>query len=363
RDQAFTGEAVSGDNKTINLVIKEENNKGVFGRVAAGIGTDDRYEYAGMCNHFDNDLRISVLAGGNNINSPGFSFGEIREMFGGSGARSIVGGGFGGGRSFGGGQGITESQNYGGNYADKFGESTDVSANYFYSGSNSENQSITNRENILADSRYFTTSESTSFNDSYSHTANTEFDIKVTPSILINVRPSFSYSKSNNVFSEDETSSDEDNVLLNRSSQDSEVENIGKNFSNRLTVTKRLGENGSFLRFGMNNSLNKTETEDFLSSETVFEQDNSKNIERNQYTDGNNNNNQFSSSVTYRLPLISNEFFVDFNYSYSRNKQESRRSTYDVDPTTGEYAETDFVIAQSTDFEYINSLNSPSLEL
>lgn len=365
RDQAFTGEAVSGDNKTINLVIKEENNKGVFGRVAAGIGTDDRYEYAGMFNHFDNDLRISVLAGGNNINSPGFSFGEIREMFGGSGARSIVGGGggFGGGRSFGGGQGITESQNYGGNYADKFGESTDVSANYFYSGSNSENQSITNRENILADSRYFTTSESTSFNDSYSHTANTEFDIKVTPSILINVRPSFSYSKSNNVFSEDETSSDEDNVLLNRSSQDSEVENIGKNFSNRLTVTKRLGENGSFLRFGMNNSLNKTETEDFLSSETIFEQDNSKNIERNQYTDGNNNNNQFSSSVTYRLPLISNEFFVDFNYSYSRNKQESRRSTYDVDPTTGEYAETDFVIAQSTDFEYINSLNSPSLEL
>src|SRR5690606_13626036 len=97
----------------------------------------------------------------------------------------------------------------------------------------------------------------------------------------------------------------------------------------------------------MNNSINKTETDDYLNSETIFEQDSSRNIERNQYTDGDNKNDQFSSSVTYRLPLIGNEFFADFNYSYSRNKQENSRSTYDVDPATGEYSEeNDFVIAQ-----------------
>ena len=76
-------------NKTINLTISEEKNKGVFGRVAAGAGTDQRYEFAGMLNYFDNDQRVSVLAGGNNINSPGFSFGEIRKMFGNINSMSV----------------------------------------------------------------------------------------------------------------------------------------------------------------------------------------------------------------------------------------------------------------------------------
>src|SRR5690606_28350048 len=369
KDQAFTGETVTGDNKTINLVIKEENNKGMFGRVAAGLGTDDHYEFAGMYNYFDNDQRISVLAGGNDTNSPGFSFGEIREMFGGgrSGGGGF-GGGFGGGmgggggnfRSFGGGQGITESQNYGGNYADKFGKATDLSANYFYSGSDSENRSLSNRENILPNSRYFTTSESTSLTDSDSHSANVELDIEVDPTLLINIRPSFRYSKSTTIYTEDESSSDTNNALLNESSQDSYVENIGKNFSNQLDITKRFGTNGSFLKFSVNNQFNSTESDDFLNSETTFFQDSSRDVLRDQYTEGDNANTQFRSAVTYRVPLIGNEFFAEFQYAYSNNKQEDRKSTFDRDLNSLEYS--DFNTAQSTDFQYTNETQTPSLE-
>jgi len=126
--EAFTGEAGNKEKKTINLTIKEENNKGVFGRVSAGAGTEERYEFAGMLNVFDNDQRISVLAGGNNTNSPGFSFGEISKMFGRGGGISFDGGNGSfsiGGRSFGGGEGITTSQNVGLNYADKLGDMGD----------------------------------------------------------------------------------------------------------------------------------------------------------------------------------------------------------------------------------------------
>ena len=35
-----------------------------------------------LINYFDNDLRVSALAGGNNINSPGLQLcGEIEKMF------------------------------------------------------------------------------------------------------------------------------------------------------------------------------------------------------------------------------------------------------------------------------------------
>src|SRR5690606_19720489 len=67
--EAFAGEQGAQDGKTLNLVIKKDKNKGVFGRVAAGSGTDERYEAAGMFNYFNDDQRASVLAGGNNINS------------------------------------------------------------------------------------------------------------------------------------------------------------------------------------------------------------------------------------------------------------------------------------------------------
>lgn len=140
--EGFTGEAGDAENKTINLTIKEENNKGVFGRVAAGAGTDKRYEFAGMVNIFDNEQRISVLAGGNNINSVGFSFGEIRKMFGGGNSISFNGsnGSFTiDGRTFGGGEGITKSNNAGVNYADELKKGVDISADYFYSGSSSYN--------------------------------------------------------------------------------------------------------------------------------------------------------------------------------------------------------------------------------
>ncbi|MGB3776583.1 MAG: carboxypeptidase-like regulatory domain-containing protein, partial [Leeuwenhoekiella sp.] len=75
--EEFTGEEGDDQNKTINITIDKEKNKGIFGRVAGGLGTDERFEYAGILNYFNNDRRLSVLGSGNNINSPGFSFGEI----------------------------------------------------------------------------------------------------------------------------------------------------------------------------------------------------------------------------------------------------------------------------------------------
>lgn len=350
KDQAFTGEEVDGENKTVNLVIKEENNRGVFGRVAAGVGTDNHYEFAGMFNYFDNDQRISVLAGGNDINSPGFSFGEIRQMFGGGNDIRL-----------GSGQGLIESQNFGTNYADKFGKKVDVAANYFYSGSNSENENKSNRENILPDSRYYTTSISKSVNDSDAHNANFEFDIKIDSTFLINIEPSFRYSKSKTAYSEDETSSDVLNALLNQSTLTSNVETFGKNFSNEIDVTKRFGSNGAFLRFSIDNEINARDSDDFFNSETNIYGDNPEDIIRNQYTEGENNVNNLSSQITYRLPLIGKEFFLEFQYQYALDKQEDRKSTFDLDNNTGDYSifNTDL----STDFEYINEASIPSLEL
>ena len=70
-----------------------------------GGGTDGRYELSGIGNIFKDDMRLSILASSNNINSSGFSFDEVYGMMGGSGARSVFGGGGGGMGAMGGGGG------------------------------------------------------------------------------------------------------------------------------------------------------------------------------------------------------------------------------------------------------------------
>jgi hypothetical protein len=363
KSEAFSGEEGDTENKTINLTIKEENNKGVFGRVSGGAGTDERYELAGMVNVFDNDRRVSVLAGGNNTNSPGFSFGEIQEMFGGgysmsmnsSGAFTIDG------RSFGNGEGITTSQNVGANYADVLSDKVEINADYFYSGSNSDNETMTARENILPDSRFFSDSRSKSLSNGENHSANLGFDIKIDSTFLININPSLKWSTSNRTFSEDEETRNEDNELTNQSTTASFSESDAKNFDNELDITKRFGNNGAFLKFKIDTEYNTSVSNDFLTSETNFLNSSNEDIIRDQFTDSENNNRSFNASATYRLPLIAKELFLDFEYNFRDDNRTNLRSTFDRDEVTNQF--TDFNLDLSTDFEYQNKENSPSLKL
>ncbi|WP_282135988.1 outer membrane beta-barrel protein [Seonamhaeicola maritimus] len=357
--QAFAGENSDSEDKTINLTIKKENNKGIFGRVAAGTGSDETYEFAGMFNRFDNDQRLSLLAGGNNINSPGFSFGEIRKMFGGGRMRVSGNGSFNiDGRSFGGGQGIVTSKNAGLNYADELGKKVDLSADYFHSGSSSENETATQRENILPDSRFFTNTNSTSYSDSDNHSVNMEFDIKLDSTLLINIEPSFRLTENRTVFSRNSESLDESEVLTNEATTDSEVETFGKSFSNDIDITKKFGSKGAYLRLSIENEISSRDSEDFLYSETYIYGDNPEQIIRDQFTNGENNSNNVDTELSYNIPLIGEEFSVDFSYTYRRNKTEDKKSTFDKD-INGDFSV--FNTDLSTDFEYINVQNSPEI--
>lgn len=363
KSEAFTGEEGDKENKTINLTIKEENNKGVFGRVSAGGGTDKRYELAGMVNVFNNDRRVSVLAGGNNTNSPGFSFGEISKMFGGRGG-TVYGrnGSFSiNGRSFGGGQGITTSQIAGANYADKLGESTDVSGDYFYSSSNSVNENSSQRETILSNSRFFTNSNSVSNNNTDSHGVNLEFEIETDSTFLINITPSFNYSQTNTRYNSEDETLNENRILTNQSSVNSNVERIAQSASNNLSVTKRLGSRGAFLRFEMENSFGTEKSDDFLTSNTVIFGANPEVIDRNQLTKGDNKDNEVNSNIAYRLPLIAKKLFLNFEYEYSRDEDENTQSTFDFNEISQTFS--DFNIDLSTDFNYIDSQSTPGISM
>jgi hypothetical protein len=67
----------TSDFSSINITIDEKKNKGFFGKVLGGYGSDERYESSLILNFFKNKQKISVLASSNNINSSGFSQDEV----------------------------------------------------------------------------------------------------------------------------------------------------------------------------------------------------------------------------------------------------------------------------------------------
>ncbi|MCF4102638.1 outer membrane beta-barrel protein [Gillisia sp. M10.2A] len=360
--EAFNGEAGDDQNKTINITIDEEKNKGIFGRVAAGGGTDERFEYAGLINYFDNDLRISVLAGGNNINSPGFSFGEIQKMFGSARYISINNGTLNfGGKVFGGGQGITNSRTAGANYADNLGKKTELSSDYFYSASNSYEDRIRSRENILPDGRYFSNSTSNTVSSSDNHAVNLNFKTKIDTTFLIEARPKFNYSKSDSKYSNLEETLNEDRVLTNSSNNDNSNFREGRDFSNDLSVNKKYGSNGGFVRLSMENKINDTDSDSYLNSETLIFGEDPEQILRNQYTDGNQKTNDLELSTNWRVPLYSNKMFMEAEYRFSNSKKDDRQLVYDFNEESDSYSL--FNLEQSTDFTNRDRSSRPELGL
>src|SRR6218665_3142164 len=97
-----------------NITIDEKKNKGYFGKIMGGYGTDDRYEANVNLNYFNNKQKISLLASSNNINSTGFSMDDVFDNMGGGRNSSGRGGNT---SSGGGGRGITQSNLVGVNYS------------------------------------------------------------------------------------------------------------------------------------------------------------------------------------------------------------------------------------------------------
>jgi len=360
--EAFTGQKGDDDNKTINLTIKKENNKGWFGRIAAGKGTDNRYEFASMINRFNNDTRVSVLIGGNNTNSPGFSFGEIEKMFGGNvtsmsynsnGSFSVNGFGFGGN------SGIVSSKNVGVTYADKLGKKTDISANYFYSSSNAENKSTRNRENILPNSRYFSTSTSNSFNDNNNHNLSFELEIEIDSTFMIDIYPSFTFNKRESNSDRLQESFDENHVLTNKSTSSNSINSTVNNFENNIDITKNFGKNGAFLELDFTNSVDKTKSNRYNRSSTEIINGNTE--IRNQLSDINYQKNGIRSRLLYRQPLIGKELYLDFSYLYGQSKKTNTNSTFDFDNNTQDF--TAFNTSLSTDFTYYDTYKTPAIRL
>lgn len=366
RSQEFTGKAGNPDDKTINITIQKDKNKGYFARATVGGGTDDRYELSGIGNYFKDKMRMSVLASSNNINSSGFSFDEVFDMMG-RNARSFTfnsgggGGSFGiNGMNFGGGGGITKAETAGLNFVDEWGKKLNVNADYFFGRNDTETRTVVERENILPDSRFFynSTNASNLINDSHRANARIEF----TPDTLtrISIAPRFNTNSAYSNRTNSAVSLNEKRELVNstETTDEEQLESIFVN--NRLDMIRRYGSRGAYSQLNFTNSHQRQENENFFFSESRFMRGEEVVEIQDQFIDEDQNEDEYSVGLTQRF-VLANKFFLDASYDFTATNSANKRSVFDYDTQAESYSSFNTLL--SSDFESRSQKNIPNAGL
>jgi len=358
KKEELTGQKATSNNASINLTIDEEKNKGVFGKVMGGYGTDERYESSAIVNYFKGKQKISLLASSNNINTTGFSMNEIFDSMGGGRNSSLYSNGDGNfninGIQFGGsGRGITKSNMIGLNYADEWAKGFDGSGNYFYNDANTKNNNKTrftkfvSREDpdtkALIDESYISNSQSRTTTNQSSNNANIEFNVKIDSTSTLYFAPKFVKAKSevrNDAFQV--TNRLKDDRLLNDSNGVTNTENDNSTFSSTLVYSKAFGKTGRSADFTFDNE-NRKDDEAALNNSITNKynydlQGNQSNTPevRNQIRYNKQSTNRYTFGFEYFEP-IADSLKVKVGARYDARKSVEDRDGFDYDEATGRY--------------------------
>jgi hypothetical protein len=340
KEEEFTGEDGDDENKTINVTIDKDKNKGFFSRATISGGTDNRYAMSGIANYFKDDVRISIIGGSNNINSPGFTFDEVFDMMG--SVRSVTrssGGGFGlNGINFGGGSGITKSDNAGLSYVDSWSNDHELESNYFFGGSKTRNEVSTRRENILPDRSFFTNSNNQSVNRSQSHRANVNYSVELDTLTRISFRPQMLYTNGNSQSSRNSSSTDADGDLINQLSTENQSDFDNVSWNSNLTFTRRFKQEGTYLRLRFQNAHDDNERISFFNStREIFDEDTETQVQDQQIIDA-SKSNSYIINGRFRN-LIKKHLYYTINYNYKTSDNESIRNVFNFNNTTDAFSD------------------------
>jgi hypothetical protein len=345
--------------KAINLKLKKDKKKGIFGKAYAGYGTHERYDAGLNANFFKGATQASIIAKNNNTNNIGFTFSDMIGMFGtggggmSGGGMNVVRAGGGGGGSFGGlnlgttGSGVTKSSQYGLNYRDTWSKHFDVNGSYFFNHVNTDNDKKTFRSTFTDDSTLETSDRTLSKaeNDNHRFNLNMVYTVDSFNSIIFN--PSVSYQKSYNTYSLDTFFTDVQKPAGSYRSNESRTmrnsEGDGFNVNNNLIWRKRFRRPGRTLSVNLSNTFAQSQRENYTNiTSKFFNQGGIKWSERNTNTlyetEGETNN--YGISFSYTEP-IARDKILELNYSHNDNKSLSDRKTYNYSTTTGKYLAVD----------------------
>ena len=279
----FTGIPDGEDERTLDLLLREEAKVGYFGRTSGGFGSDvntqarlggsaandTRYDGSFNLNRFSPTGQYAVIASANNVGNAGFSWGDVGEMVvgnlmmfgGGAGLPGLLGGG---------GDGFTETMSVGVNASHQFNANNWLRSSYHFSDLDNLRNSSVQRQALFG-SDVATTVDQASSSDSNNRGHNLDLNgqVQFSPGHQLRLRLGGNLRTSNTTSFTSQETHNAAGGMLNSAVTDNRVIGDDLGGSAQLTWRKRLNESGRSLVATLESGISDYDYDGDLSSEVA----------------------------------------------------------------------------------------------
>jgi len=359
----FTGVDDGQSEKAINLKLKKDRNKSLFGKVSASAGSNERYDGQTNINKFNGDQQLSLIGMGNNTNRQGFSITDVlnftgelsRGMRSGGGITIRTGGGDDGaglpvtgmGQNQ---QGVATTFAGGVNYNDLWNKKTDFNISGMGSNIDLRTDRSTVRQNLLPGNNFNYTSNSNGARSSKQQRVNMTIDSKIDSFHSIKFTPQFTTQQTDNRSVSNYISTDNKGVKLNDGSTDSKTHADAFNFGGNALFRKRFQKKGRTLSSTVSLAYNDSKQSGDLYTRNTFYA-NGIGL-KDSITNQKNRREAVARSVggnlVYTEP-IGKRSLLEISAFYNTSIGDSKRTTYDYSAGSGKYDQLN--VSQSNDFK------------
>ncbi len=317
-DTRTTGIKDGEKSKIINLVLKEGKKSGYFGKVGAGIGTNDRYLSEFDINRFTKNTQLAVFGKLNNINNTGAT------VFRRDGSR-------------GGNSGFLTTGTAGANYNYEFKKDLNFNLDYHYGYSDREEQESSTRTQFTQDKIFTSKKENDNQNISNNHNINFSLRDRSQEGKYLVLRGNF---KNDSRESDSNASTkyfDENENLDTNSDRTTRSEDLRNNGSLALYYSKKLNEKGRNFRVKSGISFSDNSDSNFQRSLNKYNLSDSSSIsESNEETKREEDNKglNYNVSIRYMEPIIEHHlvsFSTEFKNQNSDEKLDQTKKINSID--------------------------------
>lgn len=341
--------------KTVNLALKEEYKRGGFGKIKAGVGTDERIDVRGNYNKFDDKQQFAVVGFGNNINQSGMSWDDRQDFYGSSAYRwDETDFGFGGGltgndggndgiiiqggnviimNGGGGDRGFNNSYAGGLNYNYET-KKKKFSSNYYYNQRRNWIDQISKRQSILADNEFETNTTSNEYTKNDNHRVQLRYEDNLDSLNTLILIANGTINNQTYTQGKQEENLRSGGRLTSQTTQDNRNTSQTINFSGSALYRHKFKQKGrSFAAsatFNLNNGdadgQQKSDNEFFVPAETGALPPRQLNL----LTDNTNRQNQIRTSLFYAQPVTKRIAWESF-YNFGVRQDKVDRNVYDLE--------------------------------
>ncbi|NGM64750.1 outer membrane beta-barrel protein [Sphingobacterium sp. SGR-19] len=344
--------------QTINVKLKEDAKKGMFGKVEGAGGTDDFYLGKLALNKFSGSQKIGAYLMGANDGNLSLNWQEAEKFGMSSMETGMTDGGdmymvySGDSFDYWDGKGRPEALSTGVSFLDAWKENKHkLNGSYKYGMvQNDVGESSLSRNSLPDNKELNTSSISNRETDARRHRFNTKYDLKIDSLTTLTINLSASKSKSESNSRTEASSWDENGDFVNSNERTESSISDNTDFNYRGYLTRRFKKTGRSVSFRFGGNVSDNKGSGFLNS-TLDTLDNSGNVvsvPTDQQKEIDRQSNSITTSLTYTEPITS-KLNSSIGYEYNMSRAHAINTSYNSD---GEGNYTDFDEEFSSDFNF-----------